>query len=226
VANTGDDDPGYVGERLRQVGYTLDIAYRDKPDGLPATLDDYDVVVLLGSDWSTYWEHVATEVERESALVRHAHEAEIPLLAICYGAQLAAHALGGAVEPAALTEIGWFDLDVSSPNSGLVSQGPWFEFHSDRFTPPPAAQVLASTAAGPQAYRLGQMVGWQFHPEVTPEIVRRWGTGSRDQAARAAVDLAGVYAETDERAGRARDACHRLVDAFLTATGSAGDVTC
>ena len=54
LANTGDDDPGYVGERLRERGFDLELCYRD--DDSPIDLDDIDVVVLLGSDWSVYWD--------------------------------------------------------------------------------------------------------------------------------------------------------------------------
>ncbi|MFZ0324693.1 MAG: gamma-glutamyl-gamma-aminobutyrate hydrolase family protein [Actinomycetes bacterium] len=213
IANTGDDDAGYVGERLRGRDVELVIGYRDSPGGLPSTLDGFDLVVMLGSDWSTYWEHLADEVERESALVREAGVRDLPVLGICYGAQLLAHALGGAVHPAQRTEIGWFTLDTEDEN--LAPPGPWFEFHIDAFTPPPGAKVLAWTLAGPQAFRIGRMLAWQFHPEVSPEIVRRWGAGSRDQAERAGVDLAAMLSETDEQCKTSRARCYALVDAFL-----------
>ncbi|MDH5279410.1 MAG: gamma-glutamyl-gamma-aminobutyrate hydrolase family protein, partial [Actinomycetota bacterium] len=195
VANSDDDDAGYVGERLVERGYELVLGYRDEPGALPSNLDGLDLLVMLGSDWSTYWEHVRDEVERESALVREAGVRDLPTLGICYGAQLMAHALGGSVQQAAQTEIGWFTLDTT--DEVLAPAGPWFEFHIDAFTPPAGAEVLATTSAGPQAFRIGRMLAWQFHPEVTPGIVRRWGAGSRDQASRAGVDLEQVYAQTD-----------------------------
>ncbi len=64
------------------------------------------------------------------------------------------------------------------------------------------------------------MLGWQFHPEVTPQIVRRWGDGSRDQADRAGVSLEEVYAATDALAPAARLRTHALVDAFLDKVAS------
>jgi len=213
IANIGDDDSGYVGERLVERGYDLVIGYRDEGGALPDNLDGYDLVVLLGSDWSTYWDHVRDLVERESALIREAAVRDLPVLGICYGGQVLAHALGGSVEPADRTEIGWFELDTD--DAALAPTGPWFEFHIDKFTPPPGAAVIARTPAGPQAFRLGRMLGWQFHPEVTPEIVRRWGAGSRDQAERAGVSLDTIYEQTDALAPRARGRTHALVDAFL-----------
>ena len=213
VANAGDDDAGYVGEQLVARGYALVVGYRDEPGGLPANLDGFDLLVMLGSDWSTYWEHVRDQVERESALVREASVRDLPTLGICYGSQLMAQALGGSVQPAARTEIGWFAID--SLDERLAPPGPWFEFHVDAFTAPPGATVLASSPAGPQAFRVGRMLGWQFHPEVSPAIVRRWGAGSRDQAERAGVDLEQLYRQTDAECVTARQRTHDLVDAFL-----------
>lgn len=212
IANSGDDDAGYVGERLQERGYTLDIRHRDQPE-LPTGADEYDLVVSLGSDWSVYWDHVRDDVQRESDLIRQAAEADLPVFGICYGAQLMSHALGGSVEAADRVEIGWFE--ISSTHEELAPPGPWFEYHVDRFTPPEGAAVLASSPAGPQAYRLGRMLAVQFHPEVTPDIVRRWGSSATDDASRYGIDFPAVYAETDERAETARKRCHALVDAFL-----------
>jgi len=211
IANLGDDDAGYVGERLQQRGYQLVLGYRDGV--MPDTTAGYDLVVLLGSDWSTYWDHVRHDVERETALVRDADQRAVPVLGICYGAQLLAQAFGGHVRPAAHTEIGWFAIETADGH--LAPSGPWFEFHSDTWAPPEGATVLAHTPAGPQAFRYRRMLAWQFHPEVSPEIVRRWGAGSRDQAAREGIDLEDLYLETDAQCVTARERCHRLVDAFL-----------
>lgn len=211
IANLGDDDAGYVGERLQQRGYDIVIGYRDGT--LPDTLQGFDLVVMLGSDWSTYWEHVRDDVARETALIHQAERDEVPVLGICYGAQLLAQALGGSVQAAARTEIGWFTIDTD--DDALAPSGPWFEFHADACTPPVGATVLARSPAGVQAFQYGRMLGWQFHPEVSPEIVRRWGAGSRDQADREGIDLDDLYAETDAQCETAQERCHRAVDAFL-----------
>ena len=215
VANSGDDDPGYVGERLTERGYELVFGYRDEPGALPANLDGFALLVMLGSDWSTYWEHVRDEVERECALVREASAQDLPTLGICFGAQLMAHALGGSVQRAARTEIGWFT--INSTDERLAPPGPWFEYHVDAFTAPPGAQVLASSPAGPQAYRIGRMLAWQFHPEVSPEIVRRWGADARAHDEQPDVDFDDMYVQTDIECKTSRQRTHDLIDAFLDA---------
>jgi GMP synthase-like glutamine amidotransferase len=211
LANSDDDDPGLVGERLIERGFTLTIAYRDKGDSL--SLDGVDLLVLLGSDWSVYWSEIAAHVEREVGLVRAAVASDTPMLGICYGGQIMSHALGGSVERSDIVEIGWFDVSSTSP--ALVPSGRWFEYHVDTFTAPHEATVLASTGAGPQAYRMGRALALQFHPEVTPEIVRRWGAGGTNDAERYGVDFEAVFALSDQLAQSNRRRCHTLVDAFL-----------
>lgn len=211
IANRGDDDAGHVGERLQQRGFDLEIFHREG-DGEIA-LDGVDLLVMLGSDWSVYWEKVSNHVERESAAVRAASSSDTPVLGICYGGQLMSHALGGSTERADVAEIGWFDID--SDDHDLAPPGPWFEYHVDKFTPPVGAEVFASTAAGPQAYRLGRMLALQFHPEVSPDIIRRWGTDATADAEEHGVDLEQLFRQSDQLADQNRTRCHALVDAFL-----------
>ena len=111
----------------------------------------------------------------------------LPVLSICYGMQLLAHALGGRVAPAGEREYGPAELDVLHPTSPLFAGLPfsmkvWMS-HGDRVEEfPPGFAALASTANSPIA-ALGdqarQLYGLQFHPEVvhTPhggEIIRNF----------------------------------------------------
>ena len=139
-------------------------------------------MLSLGSDWSVYWEHVAGPVTAEAALLATAHRAGVPVLGICFGAQMVAHALGGSVGKAAVAEIGWYEIDSSFPD--VVAPGPWFEWHVDTFTVPPGATELARSAVGPQAFRIGRTAAVQFHPEIEEPILRRWVSGGTSRARR------------------------------------------
>ena len=59
------------------------------------------------------------------------------------------------------------------------------------------------------------MLALQFHPEVTPGIIRRWGAESAREAELYDVDFDALYAQSDELAEQSRKRCHALVDAFL-----------
>lgn len=85
----------------------------------------------------------------------------------------------------------------------------------DSFTPPPGAQVIAESSAGPQAYRLGAMLALQFHPEVSTRIVRRWGESGTAEAAKHGLDFEAIIGQSEALDAQSRERCHRLVDAFL-----------
>jgi GMP synthase-like glutamine amidotransferase len=214
IANRGDDDPGLVGVRLRERGFGLRTVLRESDDPWPAP-DSVDLVVVLGSEWSVYWEAFRAPVAREQAYVAAAVEADVPVLGICFGAQLLASALGGEVRPAGDQELGWLAIEPVDDVAGGVEAGPWFQWHADTFTLPPGARLLARSEVGPQAFRVGSALAVQFHPEVTPEIVGRWAAGDPAPLARAGTDAASVVARTTEELQRVTGATTRLVDAFL-----------
>ena len=51
IGNQGDDDPGVVGAALADHGYELHHTVREQLTA-PPTLDGFDLVVSLGSEWS------------------------------------------------------------------------------------------------------------------------------------------------------------------------------
>ena len=96
IGNADDFDPGFVGHRLREHGYAFTECHREHPDRWPA-LDGHELVLTLGSEWNVYRPETAELVEAEAALVRRVVAADVPLLGICFGAQVLAHAFGGTV---------------------------------------------------------------------------------------------------------------------------------
>lgn len=212
IANRADPEAGFVGDALLARGAVLVPVWREAPGPLPG-LTGTDVVLALGSDWSVYWDHVGEQVEREAAYLRAAVAAGVPVLGLCFGAQVLAHALGGRVELAPRPEIGWFTVESDRPDA--LPPGPYAQWHVDRFVPPSGAVELARSPVGSQAFALGSAVGLQFHPEATPEMLHRWVSEGAAGLADRGVDGPAVVATARSLAAEARDRAAVIVESFL-----------
>ena len=98
----------------------------------------------------------------------------VPILGICYGAQLIAEQLGGSVGPNQRGEYGRAEMTTAGGGGGLLaglpSPQPVWMSHFDAIVDAPAgAVVTASTSASPVAAfedANRNLYGVQFHPEV------------------------------------------------------------
>jgi len=170
---------------------------------------DGDVVVSLGSDASV---HASSEpwIDREVRYLRDAHDAGVPILGICFGAQALARALGGEVSRAPRLTPEWTSVD--SPDPELIPPGPWFRWHEDIFTLPPGARDLGRAGDVPLAFAHGASIGVQFHPEVTGEIAKGWIEGARRELADRSIDERDLRREIDSLASGAPARAHDLFD--------------
>lgn len=213
ISNYYDAEPGFIGDRFRRHGYSFSECHRERRTSWPS-LAGHDLVLSLGSDWSVYWPHVESEVAAEAALIRDAHDQGIPVFGICYGNQIMAHALGGSVERAAQSEIGWYEVDTDIPE--VIAPGPWFEWHNDVVRVPAGAHELARTSSGPQAWQMGTSFCTQFHPEVNEAVVRRWVEGGGEAEARAfGRDPLQMIDDTRRNVAVSRPNADRIVDWFV-----------
>src|SRR4051812_35760953 len=108
----------------------------------------------MGAPRSVYdRSRIGTRIDDELGFLTPAVTAGVPVLGICFGGQALAAALGGGVVPAAEPEIGWRTVRTARPD--IIAEGPWFEWHGDRWERPPGATPLAWTAACEQAFTYG-----------------------------------------------------------------------
>jgi GMP synthase (glutamine-hydrolysing) len=116
----------------------------------------------------------SVHVEGAPSIDPGVYELGVPILGICYGAQLLARDLGGEVARTGRGEYGRTDLDVVSQgllfSAAQPAHQPVWMSHFDTITvPPTGAVVTAATTDTPAAAfedRASQRYGVQFHPEV------------------------------------------------------------
>jgi GMP synthase-like glutamine amidotransferase len=215
---------GPVGERFAHHGFEIDtfLVVPEERFHSPdiavdyPSLDDYDVVVPLGAPWGA-WDDACigtwlrTEVDWLGAAVRGG----MPVLGICFGGQLVARAMGGAVAPAPRGEIGWTTIWSERPE--LVGQGPWFQFHYDRWELPPGAVEIARNPAASQAFTIERTLAVQFHPELDAAGLKGWlDWGGDRKVMEEGLDPDVMLAHTVAEQASARERTFALVDAFLT----------
>ncbi len=162
--------------------------------------DGFSGAIVTGSaamvtdrhDWS----------ERSAHWLRDAAHAGMPLLGICYGHQLLAHALGGEVgDNPAGREMGTIELELQPHAAddilfaGLPSRFPAQATHLQSvLRAPEGAALLASSALDAcHAFRWGESAwGVQFHPEFSTTHMHGYLRARHDALTREGRDPARV----------------------------------
>ena len=179
-------------------------------------------LVLSGGPASVYAEHAPRIDPR-------LYELGIPTLGICYGMQLMALDLGGAVERTGVSEFGKTEVRVHEGAlfAGLPEEQTTWMSHRDSVTAPPrgAGVVAGSTSTPIAAFEDAErkLYGVQFHPEVvhTPhgtEVLKNFLYGVAD--APATWTAAAVIEEQVERI-RAQVGSERVLCALSGGVDSA-----
>jgi GMP synthase (glutamine-hydrolysing) len=112
----------------------------------------------------------------------------VPVLGICYGAQLMAYFLGGEVKPSSRREYGYAEVNTIAESrllEGIPSPMKAWMSHGDYLSRPPegfAITAATDAAIGAVESPSRRLYGVQFHPEVahTPygkDILRNFLTG-------------------------------------------------
>jgi len=164
ILDFGSQTTQLIGRRVRELNtYCEIVPYNKFPYDDPSVIG----VILSGSPFSVY-DDKAFKIDIASL------RGKLPVLGICYGAQLISWELGGNVEGAPSREYGRARLDrVEAGNpllSGVEKGSQVWMSHGDTITALPAGfRAIASTAEVPvAAYQADgeQLWGVQFHPEV------------------------------------------------------------
>ncbi len=116
----------------------------------------------------------SVHVQGAPVIDREVYDLGIPVLGICYGAQLVAQQLGGVVARTGRGEYGRTSLEVTAPGvlfggGQPVRQQVWMSHFDSITTPPDGFRVTATAPDSPVAameHAARRLHAVQFHPEV------------------------------------------------------------
>lgn len=195
-------------ERVALVGRELEVnAAHDREFPAPGA---HVAWVVLGGAQSAHDDRAALQPEID-ALARAVME-DVPLLAICLGAQLLAVATGGhAFAGDSGLEAGLIDVLSSTAQPPA---GRYLSFHSDSMEPPPDAELLAKSDRYLQAWRYRSALAVQFHPELDVAGFEAVLDVEGDKLTRFGVDVAALRDEITAPQP-SPTAGERLIDTWL-----------
>ena len=160
-----------IARRIRELNVYCDIV----PYNKSVTLDDsIKGIVLSGSPFSVL-EADALEIDLQQFIGKK------PVLAVCYGAQYIAKALGGKVERSSKREYGKAELVTKNEQSPILKNIPsasqiWMSHGDSILSIPENFEIIASTQDIPVAIYGAEkafekpVYCLQFHPEVTHSL--------------------------------------------------------
>ncbi len=171
--------PGYLHEFLDKQKVAYEKINHEDDELASRCVDDVSGVIFLGSPVSV--NDSLAWIEEEIEFIQLALVKNIPVLGICFGAQLMARAMGGEACSAPSMQIGWHWLEsspyakndmrgISLPQSFVA-----FEWHSDTFSiPPEATPLFSGECVENQGFAYKNCLALQFHPEITETMIYEW----------------------------------------------------
>lgn len=140
-------------------------------------IDEVDLLIIMGGSMSVNDEANYPWLKLEKRWLRRYLAAGKPAIGLCLGGQLIANALGAAVSRNPVQELGWMDVGRASHIPDDYFQVPErlniLQWHSETFEIPKGGVRLAENeVCRNQMYQIGRNVlGFQFHPEITPQAL-------------------------------------------------------
>jgi GMP synthase (glutamine-hydrolysing) len=164
IIDFGSQYTQLIARRVRELNIFCEI----RPfNNIPKNIFAYKAIILSGSPSSVRTKN-SPNIDLEKI------RGNIPILAVCYGAQYLAHNFGGIVSPSKTREYGRAKLSFVKPNEvflDLVEKGSqvWMS-HSDTINKLPNNSTLIGSTYDVEnaAFKINNELtyGIQFHPEV------------------------------------------------------------
>ncbi len=173
---------GTLNPLFKEHGFRIRYVNFGRHPEMKPGMEGYHGLIILGGPMNVDQVERHPHLSHEVELIREALRRDVPVLGICLGSQLIAHALGSQVKRNLEKEIGWYDVALTEAGKKDPVMGNFqpreklFQWHGDTFDIPQGAVHLAlSGTCSSQAFRYGDKVyGFQFHLEVDEPMIQRW----------------------------------------------------
>ena len=209
---------GYIADYLQEHDIAFDVVRLWEPYGMPDA-SRCSALIVMGGPMGVYDDFPS---KRDELALLGAVVGTVPILGICLGSQLLAHALGARVYPNG-KEVGYPSVRLTAEGQasplfkGFESDVRVLEWHGDAFDLPSDATLLAtSPVCRHQAFAWKNAYGLLFHLEMTPAMVRGLLAIHHEWTHRDfELDDAQFLKDADALAGLMKRQCYRLLDNFF-----------
>ena len=222
---------GTLDPLIRRRGHRIRfVNFEREPEARP-DVDRYRGLVVLGGPMNVGDQHERPHLRTELEAIERMLGQGKPVLGICLGAQLLAHALGAPVKRHHTPEIGWYRLQATEAGRSdpvlapLGDEAPVFQWHGQHFEIPQSAVHLArSDTCEQQAFRWGDRAyGFQFHLEMDEPLIERWlatpGYRAELERREGLHDEAAIRAHTREHIAAMQAGADAVFNNFLDLVG-------
>ncbi|WP_299585969.1 type 1 glutamine amidotransferase [uncultured Microbulbifer sp.] len=188
IQHEENEGPGYIYDWARQYKIPIKII-NPQITALPKL--GFRGVILLGGMMNVKDHKALPWLTNELQWVRKTIDHKTPIVGICLGAQILAHALGAEIKPMEQEELGWHSINWTATQALTIDRV--FQAHNYYFDIPEGAKRLASSKLCPnQAFSYGKnILGLQFHLEwsqhkvaqLFPEYLQEYESSVKDHTA-------------------------------------------
>ena len=161
----------------QKIIYTTINAIRE--DITQLDLNSTSGLIIMGGKYSV--NDGFSWITDEILLIQRAIEKDMPIMGVCFGAQLISKALGADISTATNMEAGWHQIKADTSKFAgnhdikLDDSFEVFEWHEDTFSiPDGATPIFSGRNIENQGYLYNKIIAMQFHLEMTEHMIHQW----------------------------------------------------